>query len=257
MFELIAVIDEDLDRRTRLYDTLTELNYHVTTLPSSAELLELLKRERPHCAILTTDGFADAIVTTLRAIRKVDQQLKVIALVPPALTEGEAGRALVSDSRVRLVSTDLDQAAQLRAVLNILKEREIERVPSPTAFQGHVLVVEDDPGIAQMIARNLESRGYRLAVVSNGEEALVQMRIERPKVVLLDLMLPGMDGLVALQRLKAIDPTAIIIVISGLEDEGLKRQALSLGAAAFFAKPFDLAALEATMLTSLLPKSTA
>jgi len=254
VFELIAVVDKDLNRRNTFYEILTELNYRVTTLPSHKELMELLKRERPHCVILTTDGFTDSIVSTLYELRQVDKHFKVIALIPPQLLEGDIGRALSADSRVTLLNAELDRPSLVRGVLRVLKEREVERVAEPAAFQGTILLVEDEPAIAKLIMLHLETRGYKVASVQTGEEAILQMRMSRPKVVILDLFLPGMDGLLTLQRLKAIDPSATIIVVSGLQDDKLTHQALALGAAAYLVKPFDLAKLEAIILTNTSPK---
>lgn len=254
MFELITVVDKDLDRRNTFYEVLTELNYRVTTLPSPKELVELLKRERPHCVILATDGFTDSLVSTLYELRQVDKQFKLIALISPQLLEGDIGRALTAYSRVTLLNAELDRPSLLRGILSVLKEREVERVVEPALFQGTILLVEDEPAIAKLLMLHLEARGYKVTGVQNGEEAILQMRVGRPKVVILDLFLPGMDGLLTLQRLKAIDPSATIIVASGLQDEKLTRQALALGAAAYLVKPFDLAKLEATILTNTSSK---
>ena len=115
-----------------------------------------------------------------------------------------------------------------------------------------ILIVEDEPGVALLLTEYLQYRGYHTTSVKTGEEALTQMRVVRPKVVLLDLLLPGMDGLLTLQRLKAIDHSVIVIVATGVMDTELMHKVMQLGASAYFAKPFDLAKLEATILTSLL-----
>ena len=250
MFELITIVDEDLERRNALYEVFTELNYRVTTLPSPKELMELLKRERPHYVILTLEGFTDSIISTLYELRQIDKHFKVIALIPPQLLEGDIGRTLSADSRVTLLNTELDRPSLLRGILGVLKEREVERVVEPTTFQGTIMLVEDELAIAALLTVHLEGRGYKITSVQNGEEAILQMRVSRPRVVILDLFLPGMDGFLTLQRLKAIDPSSRIIVVSGLQDDKLTRQALDLGAAAYLVKPFDLAKLEALILTT-------
>jgi DNA-binding response OmpR family regulator len=138
----------------------------------------------------------------------------------------------------------------------VLKEREVERIDTVTgAFRGHVLVIEDETRIAQMLTEYLQRRGYHVTTINNGEEALLQLQLVKPRIVILDILLPGMDGLLTLQQIKARAPGVSVIVSSGFEDPELMQQAKALGACAYLVKPFSLAKLEAAMVASTLPSS--
>lgn len=247
MFETIAVIDPNSDRRNIFYEVLTELNYKVTTLPSAKELQDLLKRDRPKCIILAVEQPPPSQL--VRELRMLDKAIKLVVLMPAGAALGKEG--LANDPRVLILEADTDRLRLIRSILGFLKTREVERVEPATA-QGEVLLIEDDVRATELLTGYLERRGYKVTSAPNGEAALVQVRIKAPKVIILDMLLPGMDGLLTLKRLKAIHPAVPIIVCSGLEDLQVIEEAKAAGASTYLVKPFDLARLEAAILTSTL-----
>ena len=83
----------------------------------------------------------------------------------------------------------------------------------------HVLVVEDDPTVREVVVRYLERDGLDVAAVGDGESALVQAGIRWPDLVVLDLMLPQLDGFEVCRRLRATAPLAVIMLTArGDED---------------------------------------
>ena len=111
-----------------------------------------------------------------------------------------------------------------------------------------VLVVDDDPDILDAICDILAIEGYRVARARHGLEALAAVERERPDLVLLDLMMPVMDGPAFAQALRRReqDRGIPIVVISA---DGNPQKAAGVGARAFLAKPFDIAALLAEVAT--------
>ncbi len=105
-----------------------------------------------------------------------------------------------------------------------------------------VLLVDDDPGIRETMADILALEGFPVDVASSGEEAVVLCSRERFGFVLLDITMPGMDGVDTLHRLKRIAPNMRAIMVTGY-DTGLKA-ARSAGAEveAIFQKPLDITA---------------
>lgn len=105
-----------------------------------------------------------------------------------------------------------------------------------------VLVVDDDPDILEAVCDILEGEGYRVARARNGREALARIDEERPLLILLDLMMPVMDGHAFAQVLhgRERDRGIPIVVISA---DGDPQKAAALGARGFLAKPFDIDAL--------------
>jgi two-component system KDP operon response regulator KdpE len=102
-----------------------------------------------------------------------------------------------------------------------------------------VLVVDDDPHIRRTLALNLRARGYTTDLAETGEAALHLAARHHPDVVILDLGLPGMDGLDVISGLRGWSAVPIV-VLSGRETEAMKVKALDLGADDYLTKPFGM-----------------
>jgi len=105
-----------------------------------------------------------------------------------------------------------------------------------------VLVVDDDPDILDAICDILEGEGYRVARARHGVEALERVDAEPPAIILLDLMMPVMDGLAFAQALRE-RPGKEGIPIVVISADGNPQRAASVDAAGYLAKPFDIDAL--------------
>lgn len=104
-----------------------------------------------------------------------------------------------------------------------------------------ILIADDDPVILRLIQVNLELEGYEVITANNGEEAVAQARAEIPDLVILDIMMPRLDGYQACEQLKASDDTRDIPVIflSAKAQQGDIEKGRSFGVAAYLTKPFD------------------
>jgi len=105
----------------------------------------------------------------------------------------------------------------------------------------HVLLAEDDPDIRLVSRLSLKKAGFRVTATSNGRELLEKLGDDRPDVILLDYMMPDMDGAEACRRLKA-DPATrdIPVIFVTAKSQGfVVDQAAALGAAGYIVKPYD------------------
>ncbi len=106
-----------------------------------------------------------------------------------------------------------------------------------------VLVVDDELQIRNMLTELLTREGYEVIVALNGEEAMEIAKKEDPRIILLDINMPVMDGLEACKRLKAERETSSIPVIMMTGHDYSKEEAIEAGADEFINKPFDLTEL--------------
>lgn len=104
----------------------------------------------------------------------------------------------------------------------------------------NVLIVDDLAFIKIVLRDIIEKAGFRVVgEASNGEQAITMYQDTRPDVVLMDITMPGMDGLTALRKIREIDPAARVIICSALGQQQLIVQAIQLGAKDFIVKPFQ------------------
>jgi two-component system KDP operon response regulator KdpE len=113
-----------------------------------------------------------------------------------------------------------------------------------------VLVVDDEPQIRRTLATNLRARSFEVVLASTGEEALMLAATRPPDVVILDLGLPGIDGITVIERLREHSKVPII-VLSVRENEADKVRALDVGADDYVIKPFGMDELLARLRAAL------
>jgi two-component system response regulator ResD len=112
--------------------------------------------------------------------------------------------------------------------------------------RGLVLVVDDEPTIAEVVSRYLERAGYRARIASDGAAAIEAAVSQRPDLVVLDLMLPRIDGLEVMRRLRELDRDRIAVILLTAKGEETDRViGLRLGADDYVVKPFSPAELVA------------
>jgi DNA-binding response OmpR family regulator len=103
-----------------------------------------------------------------------------------------------------------------------------------------VLLVDDEESVQKLLSYPLEREGYRVVQARDGEEALERYRAERVDLVILDLMLPRLDGLAVCRRLREERSAVPIIMLTARGDEGDKVLGLELGADDYITKPFSI-----------------
>ncbi len=109
----------------------------------------------------------------------------------------------------------------------------------------HILVVEDDKSLADVLDYNLRQAGYEVSIASDGQEGLRQAELKIPDLVLLDLMLPVMDGLTVCRRIRANATTReiLIVMLTAKTEESDQVVGFSLGADDYIGKPFSIRVL--------------
>jgi DNA-binding response OmpR family regulator len=121
----------------------------------------------------------------------------------------------------------------------------------PLTPAGRILVIEDNPSVADILSRCLREEGYAVLSALTSDEGLKLAILGRPDLVLLDLALPGTNGIELLKRIRSTNPTTRVIIVTGNTDPALAREALELGALAYIDKPFDFAYLKRVVAVAM------
>jgi len=114
-----------------------------------------------------------------------------------------------------------------------------------------LLMIDDEPGIRRLVSRTLSSAGFEVDCAADGRRGLDMAREGRHELVLLDLMLPGLDGVSVLRSLLAERPAQRVLILSAVGDVTSKVRCLELGAADYLPKPFAVAELVARVRARL------
>jgi two-component system alkaline phosphatase synthesis response regulator PhoP len=104
----------------------------------------------------------------------------------------------------------------------------------------HILLVEDEIHLARGICFNLEQDEYRVSHVESGEEALERMQYDRFALIILDIMLPGIDGFEVCEKIRTMDTRVPILILTARTSEGDRITGLEKGADDYLVKPFNL-----------------
>ncbi len=111
-----------------------------------------------------------------------------------------------------------------------------------------VLIAEDSEFISDILQDIFREMGFEIAgVVTSGDEAVRMFEKTKPDLISMDILMPGMDGLTAMEKIREMDGNIPIIVISALMQNRLKARAKELGAVAFIEKPFNIEDVEAVV----------
>lgn len=108
-----------------------------------------------------------------------------------------------------------------------------------------ILIAEDDPTSLHLLRKFLESKGHHVIAAANGQEALDKFNKEKPELLLLDVMMPKLDGWAVLQKLRENSSKTPVIMVTAKDSTDDKVRGFSTGADDYITKPFDLREVEA------------
>jgi DNA-binding NtrC family response regulator len=103
-----------------------------------------------------------------------------------------------------------------------------------------VLVIDDEPGIRDLLDTLLRRKGYDVVLAENGWKGLEVFRRERPDVLVLDLKMPGMDGIMVLKQIRSVDPKLPVIILTGAGTAETEQRVRAMGVTEYVEKEFSL-----------------
>ena len=115
-----------------------------------------------------------------------------------------------------------------------------------------ILVVDDEIAIRNLLKEFLSRKGYDVYTASDGRTAIAKVKEIRPHIVLLDIMMPGMDGIETLKEIRKVDPRVGVIMVTAIFDEELGKRTIELGACDYITKPVSLDYLETVLMVKMI-----
>jgi DNA-binding response OmpR family regulator len=249
----ILVVEGDQIVRDQLQAMLSSQGHEVLLAKSGLEGLELFRQRKPRFTLLDFQPPGMDGIQVLEQIRRADPQAAVIMLdggvpgdlklqawklgaldfmktnLPLKVLINAVGRAMLRAPR----ATDVSQGSNAIAGTSSV-------TPGPES----ILVVDDSPAVCTVVSEYFTKRGYRVLAANNGQEALALVEQTAPKLVIIDVYMPVMDGLSLARELRARKYAGGILALTGSLDEDKLQGMLDLGAFDVIGKPVDMERLE-------------
>jgi PAS domain S-box-containing protein len=121
----------------------------------------------------------------------------------------------------------------------------------------HIFIVDDDPNLRKTLSDILKFKGYTSTVMSAGQQAIAQLLVEKPAVVLIDLRLEDMSGLAVMETIKQIAPETECIILTGFASQASAIKAINLGAYSYLQKPYNIDQLLVTIQRAIEKREAA
>ncbi len=118
--------------------------------------------------------------------------------------------------------------------------------------KGRILIVDDETDITDFLAAFFRMKQYTPEVANSGKVAVEKLQSFKPHIILLDVRMPGMDGIETLRAIREVDKDVGVIMVTAVQEISIGREALKLGAADFVTKPIDLEYLETTVMVKII-----
>ena len=243
----ILIVEDEPVHLAVMKSKLESEGYEVDAALDGEEGWRKLKTAPPDLVLL------DVILPKLDGFQFLERAQKEKISVPIIIVSNsgqpvEIDKALKLGAKDCLVKAEFSPAEVLEKVQKVLGEKVVPKVktssqsPSNSEIyvgsRNHLLMVEDDKFLRDLIVQKLTREGFKMKEAVDGEEGLKMVREERPDLILLDLILPGLDGFEVLKRLKAdaASKDIPVIVLSNLGQKEDMDRAMAAGAEAFMVK---------------------
>jgi DNA-binding response OmpR family regulator len=254
----VLVVDDERLICELLQVVLGSLGHEAIIASNGDQALDLFAKRRPRLTLLDVcmpglDG-----IEVLRQIHWMDPLALVMILT--ALETDSLRQQAKEWGVTEFLTKGLPLDQLVSAVERAIVQSEKRSTLMPSVSLGRqvgpeepakILVVDDDPIVRDLLTDFLSKRGYRILAAHDGPAAL-SLVDEQPRLVLLDIYLPGMDGVKVLREIRAKRYTGGVIVLSGCQEEKLLEELLNMGAVEFMAKPFDLERLALAVQVGLV-----
>jgi two-component system response regulator (stage 0 sporulation protein F) len=175
-------------------------------------------------------------IEVLKQIRQIDPEGAVLILTAGASEklERQARELGVTDFLVKGLPVDALVGAVRQAMPGPVKSSG----PAPSEASS-ILLVDDEPAIRYWLTEALTQRGHRVRAAQDGPTALVLVEAEQPDLIVLDMYMPGMNGVEVLRRLRMRNYTGVTMMLTGSQEDQLLKEALDLGTVDIVSKTAD------------------
>ncbi|MBI3317311.1 MAG: response regulator [Candidatus Omnitrophica bacterium] len=244
----VLVAPTDLALRTRCHELLTKKGYQAIAVNPSEEIQSKIRLEKPDLVLLEIKVSNKKLLAGVHDLREAFRDLPIIVLSDAMSPEIET--AAYEAGANEIIPRHIENNQFLEKIEKIMGAKE--RLFSKESPKGKILLVDDDENVRRLLTEFFKRKGFDTIQAESGEAALKQIQKEKPAMILLDITMPGMDGITTLRKIREMDNHVGVVMATAIQDDEIARQAMELGAYHYVLKPFDLKYLELVVLTRLV-----
>jgi len=246
----ILIIEDDGIVRDALSVFLIRGGHQVLSAPDGANGIQIFKLESPDLVILDRNLPLVSGSGVFEQIRKISKTVPVVILT--GYDSPEEASIYLKHGAAAFLSKGDGLSNALAKVEEVLAKEGLAAAPSAGSAKPLVLIADDDEGMLGVLSRSMSGAGYEVITAADGLTAERLALERRPDIVLLDIFMPGKDGVEVLKTLRAELPLTGVMMVSGNDDEELAKACLTKGAFDYITKPPNLDAVEGTVKGRLL-----
>ncbi|MBI3316746.1 MAG: response regulator [Candidatus Omnitrophica bacterium] len=246
----LVVVDDDTSIREILYQVFTKDGHDVVTFPRGDQALKNIESLNPDLVLMDIRMPGADGITLLKELKAAGKRIPVV-LLSSHLTQ-EIEKDAYEAGAIEVIRKDIETPELRRKIEKILSAKHRIFGERNEESRKKILVVDDEEVIRQLLEGFFKQKGFTVSTAKDGEEALFMVKTKHPNVVLLDIAMPGMDGILTLKKIHAMNPEIGVVMATAIQDEEITKEATRLGAYAYVLKPFDLQYLELVVTTRLL-----
>ncbi|MFH1594502.1 MAG: response regulator [Candidatus Omnitrophota bacterium] len=245
----ILVVDDEVGIRELLRKALEIKGHTVSTVPSADQSLTIIRRQEFDLLILDIGLGEESGLTLLKKIRGYNKEIPII------IYSGSVTADLEKEARIaganEVLKKDIGIEPLVEQIGKVAKSRLAASHVSYEEGEKPILIVDDDDGIRRLLTGFFKKKGYKTLEAENGQKALELARSQNISAVLLDIEMPGIDGLATLEELLKINPKLGVVMVTGVQNDEKVKRAMELGAYGYVLKPFDFLYLELVIISKL------
>ena len=242
----VLVIDCDKESLKFFTDTLfNEGFYKVLGVCTGSYVSSVLDESKPDIVLLNIDIKDEDPFAILSKIKGKDKYLPIV------LFGSEESRARAEEAITQGASSFIIRTESINKIVKQLQEEIGKKRDSGDFTRSDIMLIDDDKDITKMVEGFLKPQGYKCISINDPKKAIAKIKSQPPKLVFLDIVMPGMDGIETLERIKSIDKRIKVIMVTGVSDKDICLDAIKKGASGYITKPFSLQQLQVTLTTTL------
>ncbi len=246
----ILIADDDPNLRKYCYDLFAKDGHQVLLAAGGDQALTMIKAENPDLVLLDYQMPGRDGLSVLKELKK-GKEAAVPVVIFSGFVSADLEKEAYAAGAIEVIGKGLGASDLQKQIYKILETKHRVLKTSVRPQEDKIMVVDDELVIRQFLVDFFTGKGIATVAAKSGEEGVSLFQKEKPNMILLDMTMPGMNGIETLKKIREIDSEVGVVMATAIQDETVIQQALDLGAYAYVLKPFDLQYLNLVVMTRL------